>query len=127
MKEITFGDFAKLMLKRKRSVDDLVDIFRGKIEDNRDFFERVISCQARNPETGRHEDRSGVVIPYRSVIEFYRMEQAYLKDSEEDQERQALKRKRPLSEERREALRKHMAAINARRKSVTIENAGDAP
>ena len=79
--EVTFKDFQRLMLKRKRSVDDLVDIFRGKIEDSRGFFERVLSCQWRNSETGRYEDRGEVVIPYRSVIEFYLKEWAYLKDS----------------------------------------------
>jgi hypothetical protein len=42
---------------------------------------RVMSCQWRNPETGRYEDRSDVVIPYKSVIEFYLKEQAYLEDS----------------------------------------------
>jgi hypothetical protein len=81
MKEITFRDFQKLMLKRKRSVDDLVDIFRGKLDDSRAFFERVMSCQWRNPDTGRYEDRSDVVIPYKSVIEFYLKEQVYLEDS----------------------------------------------
>jgi hypothetical protein len=81
MKEITFRDFQKLMLKRRRTVDDLVDIFRGKLDDSRNFFERVMSCQWRNPENGRYEDRSDVIIPYRSVIEFYLKEQTYLEDS----------------------------------------------
>ena len=81
MREVTFRDFQKLMLKRKRSVDDLVDIFRGKLDDSRNFFDRVMSCQWRNPDTGRFEDRSDVVIPYKSVIEFYLKEQQYLEDS----------------------------------------------
>jgi len=81
MREVTFRDFQKLMLKRKRSVDDLVDIFRGKLDDSRSFFERVMSCQWRNPDTGRFEDRSDVVIPYKSVIEFYLKELHYLQDS----------------------------------------------
>jgi hypothetical protein len=38
------------MAKRKRTVDDLVDIFRGKLDDSRNFFERVMSCQWRNPD-----------------------------------------------------------------------------
>ena len=79
--EVTFKDFAKLMTKRRRSVDDLVDIFRGKLDDSRSFFERVMSSQSRNPDTGRYEDRSDVVIPYKSVIEFYLKEQHYLEDS----------------------------------------------
>jgi hypothetical protein len=81
MTEVTFRDFQKLMLKRNRTVDDLVDIFRGKLDDSRAFFERVMSCQWRNPDTGRYEDRSDVVILYKSVIEFYLKEQVYLEDS----------------------------------------------
>jgi hypothetical protein len=115
MSEITFREFAELMAKRRRTVDDLVDLFRGKLEDSRSFFERVMSCQWRNPETGRYEDRGGVVIPYRSVIEFYRRELAYLKNTEEEQARQALKRKRPVSEERKQALRKQLEKARAAR------------
>jgi hypothetical protein len=82
MREVTFKDFQKLMAKRRRSVDDLVDMFRGKFDDSRrSFFERVISCQWRNPDTGRYDDRSDVVIPYKSVIEFYLKERHYLEDS----------------------------------------------
>jgi hypothetical protein len=81
LREVTFKDFQKLMAKRRRTVDDLVDIFRGKLDDSRSFFERVMSCQWRNPDTGRFEDRSAVVIPYKSVIEFYLKEQHYLEDS----------------------------------------------
>ena len=81
MREVTFKDFQKLMAKRRRTVDDLVDIFRGKLGDSRSFFERVMSCQWRNPDTGRFEDRSDVVIPYKSVIEFYLKELHYLDDS----------------------------------------------
>ena len=92
MNEVTFKDFRRLMIKRKRMVDDLVDIFRGKLDlsgnselgandNSRSFFERVMSCQWRNPDTGRYEDRGDVVMPYKSVIELYRKEQAYLEDS----------------------------------------------
>ena len=81
MREGTFKDFQKLMIKRRRTVDDLVDIFRGRLDDSRSFFERVMSCQWRNPDTGRFEDRSDVVIPYKSVIEFYLKERHYLEDS----------------------------------------------
>jgi hypothetical protein len=81
MTEVTFKDFQKLMTKRKRAVDDLVDIFHGRLDDNRSYFERVMSCQWRNPETGRYEDRGDVVIPYKSVIEFYLKELHYLEDS----------------------------------------------
>jgi hypothetical protein len=102
------------MAKRRRSVDDLVDIFRGKLDDSRSFFERVMFCQWRNPETGRVEDRGDVVIPYRSVIEFYFKETQYLKDSEEEQERLVLKRKRgPVSEERKQMLIKQLERARA--------------
>jgi hypothetical protein len=121
MKEITFKDLQRLMIKRKRTVDDLVDIFHGKLEENRSFFERVMSCQWRNPDTGRHEDRSAVVIPYRSVIEFYLKEVEYLKDSEQEQERLATNRKRgPMSEERRQAQIKHLEKARAA-KSVMVQ------
>jgi hypothetical protein len=111
---VTFKHFQKLMTKRRRTVDDLVDIFRGKLDDSRSFFDRVLSCQWRNPDTGRFEDRSDVVIPYRSVMEFYFKETQYLKDTEEEQERLALKRKRgPVSEERRQALRVNLKKARA--------------
>jgi hypothetical protein len=35
MREVTFKDFEKLMGKHRRTVDDLVDIFRGKLDDSR--------------------------------------------------------------------------------------------
>jgi hypothetical protein len=120
MREVTFKDFQGLMTKRKRSVDDLVDIFRGKLDDTRSFFERVMSCQWRNPDTGRYEDRSDVVIPYKSVIEFYLKETQYLKDTEEERERLASKRKRgPVSEERRQALIRNL-------EKARIAKSGDA-
>jgi hypothetical protein len=79
--EVTLEDFQKLMSKRRRTVDDLVDIFRGKLDDSRSLFERVMSCQWRNLDTARYEDRGDVVIPYKSVIEFYLKELHYLEDS----------------------------------------------
>jgi len=81
MREVTFKDFKKLMIRRRRTVDDLVDLFRGKLDDSRSFLERVMSCQWRSPETGRYEDRSDVMISYKSVIEFYVKELHYLEDS----------------------------------------------
>jgi hypothetical protein len=101
----------KVLVKMcRRSVDDLVDIFRGKLDDTRSFLDRVMSCRSRNPDI----DRSDVVIPYRSVIEFYLKETQYLKDSEAEQERFALKRKRgPVSEERSEALRRQLEKARA--------------
>jgi Arc/MetJ-type ribon-helix-helix transcriptional regulator len=118
MDEVTFKEFAQLMVKRSRSVDDLVDLFRGKLEDSRNFFERVMSCRWRNPETGRYEDRSDVVIPYRSVLEFYLQELSYFESSKKQEQQLNEKRKRgPVSPERREALRKHLEKVRAMRKS----------
>jgi len=68
---VTFRMFQKLMAKRKRTVDDLVDLFRGKIDDSRSFFERALSCTRRNPDNHRLEDNGGVVIPFKSVIKYY--------------------------------------------------------
>jgi hypothetical protein len=124
MREVTFKDFSKLMTRRKRTVDDLVDIFHGALDENRSFFERVMSCQWRNPETGRHEDRGDVVIPYRSVLQFYFKEVEYLKDSEEEQQRQALRRKRgPVNEQRRQALIAQLTKARVA-KSVVLEKQG---
>ena len=125
MSEVTFRDFQRLMIKRKRTVDDLVDIFRGKLDlsgnselgandNSRSFFERVMACRWRNPDTGRFEDRGDVVIPYRCVIEFYLKESQYLKDTEEEQQRLALKRKRgPVSEEQRQVLMANLEKARA--------------
>jgi hypothetical protein len=53
-----------------------------------------MSGQWRNPDTARFEDRGDVVIPYKSVIEFYLKETQYLKDSEEEREKLALRQAR---------------------------------
>jgi hypothetical protein len=82
MTEVTFKDFQKLATRRGHTVDDLVDIFRRDIDEARDFFERVMSGTWRNPATRRMEDRSGVIIPYRSVLDFYFKEKIYLQDSQ---------------------------------------------
>jgi hypothetical protein len=111
--EVTFKDFQRLMIKRKRNVDDLVDIFRGRLEDTRDFFERVMTCRYHG------DDRGDVVIPYRSVIEFYLKETQYLKDSEEEETRLAQKRKRgPVSEEQRQTLIRNLEKANAARSAM---------
>ncbi len=85
--EITYKDFKALMERRNHDADELVDLFRGKIEEPRQFFDRVMSCHWRNPRTGRYEDRSDVVIPYRSVIAFYQQEVHYLQDSQQKRNR----------------------------------------
>lgn len=74
MREVTLREFAQLAKRRGHTVDSLTDLFRGKIEDPREFFERVMSCRYKG------EDRSNVVIPYRSVIDVYRQDCHFLKD-----------------------------------------------
>ena len=55
-----------------------------------------------------------MVIPYRCVIEFYLKESQYLKDTEEEQQRLALKRKRgPVSEEQRQVLMANLEKARA--------------
>jgi len=79
--EVTFKDFAMLAMKRGHTSASLAELFRGKVEDPRELFERVMSCRYKG------EDRSEVVIPYRSVIEFYRQELHYFQDSHDDHRR----------------------------------------
>ena len=76
---VTFREFRELMERRNHSGDELVDMFRGKIEDPREFFERVMSCRVKIG--GRYEDRSNCMIPYRPAIEFYREELHFFKDA----------------------------------------------
>lgn len=66
MTVVTFRDFAKLVRRRGWTAASLAERFRGKIEGSREFFERVLRSDS-GPA-----DRSGGIIPYRSVIEFYR-------------------------------------------------------
>src|SRR5262245_26195410 len=69
--EITFKDFANIAKRRGHTPESLAALFRGKIEEPREFFERVTCCRYHG------QDRSAVVIPYRSVIEFYQQEAHY--------------------------------------------------
>ena len=75
MNEVTFKDFAIVARKRGHTAESLADRFRGKIENQSEFFERVMTCRYHG------EDRSGVVIPYRSVIAFYSEELHYFQDT----------------------------------------------
>jgi hypothetical protein len=87
MTEVTYKDFSRLAKKRSWTVYMLVELFKGKtgIEDRSDkyheplasYFERVLFCQWLNPETKRMEDRSRILIAYRSIIEFYLKELSY--------------------------------------------------
>jgi hypothetical protein len=54
------------------------------------------------------------VIPYKSVIDFYLKETQYLKDSEEEQEKLALRRKRgAVTEQRKQVLIKQLEMARA--------------
>ena len=71
MEEVAFKSFARLGSERGWTVEMLAERFQDKIERPREFFERALTCKWKNPDTGRYEDRSGVVIPYRSALQFY--------------------------------------------------------
>ncbi len=75
MEEVTFGDFAKLATRRGWTVDALAQKFRGRIDDPREYFTRVLG--------GRYSD---VVIPYRSVLELYSIEFFYRQDEMDNME-----------------------------------------
>src|SRR5215831_928209 len=75
---VTFREFRELMERRNHTVDELVNMFRGKIEEPREFFERVLAGRVKID--GRYEDRNDSIIPYRSVIEFYTQELHFFKD-----------------------------------------------
>jgi hypothetical protein len=65
MQTITFKDFARLMDKRRVSIDDLCLELRGQFDSPRDFFDRVwLGCNA------------DVSIPYRSVLRVFFRERA---------------------------------------------------
>jgi hypothetical protein len=61
---ITFSDFAKLAKKKGWSAEFLAEKFKGQIERPSEFFHR---CLSGSPS-------ADVVIPYRSVIDFYHQE-----------------------------------------------------
>jgi hypothetical protein len=65
MEHITFRDFAAVARKRGHTAESLAERFGGKIENPSEFFERIMTGKYKG------EDRSCVVIPYRSVIAFY--------------------------------------------------------
>jgi hypothetical protein len=61
---ITFREFAAFARQRGLSVQALADRFRGRIEQPLEFFNRVLSSKT-----------PAAIIPYRSVLEFYVLEQ----------------------------------------------------
>ena len=88
--EVTFKNFADVAKRRGHTPESLAALFRGKIEEPREYFERVLSCRYRG------EDRGAVLIPYRSVIEFYQQEEHYFTDSNLRQKTCACGCRRPV-------------------------------
>lgn len=76
--EVTFGNFKQVMDARGHTIADLVNEFRGKIENPREFFERVMSPKVEHRE---------VVIPFASVLAFYAEESHYVTDSDPSRRR----------------------------------------
>ena len=70
MREVTFGDFAKLANKRGLTPEYLAERFTDKIERPSEFFHRLFQGQY-----------AAVVIPYRSVLTFYASELQCHQDS----------------------------------------------
>jgi len=64
---VTFAQFARAGRRLGWSLDFLVKIFRGKIDDPRDLIERIFD---------RHDRHGAMVIPYASVLTFYWRETA---------------------------------------------------
>lgn len=67
--EIKFKDFASVARRRGHTPESLAERFKGMIENPSEFFHRVML-----------DKFSYVVVPYRSVLEFYAEELHYFKD-----------------------------------------------
>ncbi len=74
--EVAYRDFAKLVDRRGWTKETLAELFRGKIEEPMDFFQRVLSCKYQG------EDRSNVIIPFRSVLDLFFKELSFQQDKE---------------------------------------------
>jgi hypothetical protein len=70
MREITFGDFAKLANRRGLTPEHLAERFTDKIERPSEFFHHVLQGQY-----------AGVVIPDHRVLSFYASELECHQDS----------------------------------------------
>ena len=57
--EVTYSEFAKLAHQRHWTIESLAARFRGKIDEPREFFSRVLKASG------------AALLPYRSVIDFY--------------------------------------------------------
>jgi hypothetical protein len=110
MEVVTFKQFSRLAAERGWTVDMLTERFQEKIDRPREFFERVMSCKWKNSETGRYEDRSEVVIPYRSVLQFYVTEFKTWQESSGE--------KAPITDAQRAARAKGAEATNRLRRNL---------
>jgi len=64
---VSFAQFARAGRRLGWSIDFLTKIFRGKVEDPRDLLERIFD---------RHDRHGTMLIPYRSLLDFYWRETA---------------------------------------------------
>ncbi len=64
-RQVVYKDFAMLASRRGWTKEALAELFRGKIEETMEFFQRVLNCKNKG------EDRSNVVIPFLSVLDFF--------------------------------------------------------
>lgn len=62
---VSYRDFAELARRRGWTAAWLAERFKGKIEQPREFFERILKAGSGS------EDRGATLIPYRSVLELY--------------------------------------------------------
>ena len=81
--EVTFEQFKAVVEQRNHTADELTLLFRDEIDNPADLFKRIMSCRSRNLDM----DRSNVVIPYRSVIDYYRQELHYFKEAAKKSQR----------------------------------------
>jgi hypothetical protein len=62
---VTFGQFARGGRRLGWSIDFLVRMFRGRIDEPRDLFERIFD---------RHDRHAAMLLPYATVLAFYHRE-----------------------------------------------------
>ncbi|MEE9611332.1 MAG: hypothetical protein V3W19_08770 [Desulfatiglandales bacterium] len=63
--EVTFRDFSALAKRRNWTAEFLSENFKGKIENPSELFHRILSCKYHG------EDRGYLIIPYKSILDFY--------------------------------------------------------
>ena len=61
-KAVTFGQFARAGIRHGWSIDFLAKLFRGKIDEPRELFDRIFD---------RHGRHAAMLVPYASLLSFY--------------------------------------------------------